>query len=664
MLEQLLSDNLIRPSAIVSTAYKAVTGLLELYTAFLNGISMILGGAERNIVAAKKNDKLIEELENAKHNPKKMSDGIKHIKKLKETMAYLTEAFAVVKNAKVFVDFTDMSASLDFQIEEEEKAKQKKAELLNNEEGKFFNEAMYSLLKILNISSNLSKKEAIELILSVISNNATKVSRKIETEDAKVLRKLFFQKVVLELTEGIKVSGLDNIKELNFYISELTGKEEEFKKALLSFDETRLKALRVLKKVYGKGGQLNEDLVKALLSEKTVEEFSRNHLYSFSNKIGHMSKLVMREMAYKEKDEVIKAIKYFSITSRAEKVQYLAQNYGYLSKNHELFLHYTAMVYPFIGSSLASITNVLPGLNEYVKPFDTVIADEAGMITSIDMIPVLAKADKAIIVGDTEQLQPIFGIDDIFKSAVRTIVNDDTFWNKYTPTDVSAFHLAANMSGKDEVGYGNAVFLNEHRRCQPNIINLCKYIVPEYATLKVKTSPLKGEDAEILSKMKHNLMMFDVINSDKGPKNNTNMDEIAKITKILDRLEAIGVDLKNDVGIISPYKNQANLLTKMFAERLGQVKGAEPRIGTVHNFQGAEYKIIIMSTVVSQKETDSLDFINNGPYMVNVAVSRAKNHLIVVGDYEKLTSSNKKDNYIGLIARMIQEQGVFVPASK
>lgn len=58
-------------------------------------------------------------------------------------------------------------------------------------------------------------------------------------------------------------------------------------------------------------------------------------------------------------------------------------------------------------------------------------------------------------------------------------------------------------------------------------------------------------------------------------------------------------------------------------------------LGTVHRFQGGERDIVILSAVVS--ENRSLAFTNGRVNLINVAVSRARLHLVVVGDPEVLS---------------------------
>lgn len=73
---------------------------------------------------------------------------------------------------------------------------------------------------------------------------------------------------------------------------------------------------------------------------------------------------------------------------------------------------------------------------------------------------------------------------------------------------------------------------------------------------------------------------------------------------------------QEETGIIAPYKNQVEALSREITD----IDAA-----TVHKFQGKEKDNIIISTV----EDEISDFADD-PYLINVAVSRAKHRLMLV----------------------------------
>lgn len=104
-------------------------------------------------------------------------------------------------------------------------------------------------------------------------------------------------------------------------------------------------------------------------------------------------------------------------------------------------------------------------------------------------------------------------------------------------------------------------------------------------------------------------------------------------------VEGIGIerfiDEKIDVGVISPYRLQVQLLRSMIASDVffRPLRG-QLTVNTVDGFQGQERDVIILSMVRSNESGD-IGFLRDLRRM-NVAMTRARHKLIVVGDSETL----------------------------
>ncbi|XP_045199389.2 putative helicase mov-10-B.1 [Mercenaria mercenaria] len=119
-----------------------------------------------------------------------------------------------------------------------------------------------------------------------------------------------------------------------------------------------------------------------------------------------------------------------------------------------------------------------------------------------------------------------------------------------------------------------------------------------------------------------------------------NRDEISQVQKYLDMLlkeKKGGQKIKpSDIGIISPYRKQVEKIRKM-VEKKHYGKRNEIMVGSVEEFQGQEFKVIIISTVRSNENFVDIDlkyhlgFVRN-PKRFNVALTRARALLIVIGD--------------------------------
>ncbi|KAI0826200.1 P-loop containing nucleoside triphosphate hydrolase protein [Irpex lacteus] len=110
---------------------------------------------------------------------------------------------------------------------------------------------------------------------------------------------------------------------------------------------------------------------------------------------------------------------------------------------------------------------------------------------------------------------------------------------------------------------------------------------------------------------------------DEGSKCNEN--EAMVVKNFIEQLTSVGV-LASQIAIITPYQAQVSLLTSL----LRPVYGLELEIGTVDGMQGREKDAVIISLVRSNANRE-VGFLKD-KRRLNVAMTRAKRHLCVVGD--------------------------------
>ena len=122
-----------------------------------------------------------------------------------------------------------------------------------------------------------------------------------------------------------------------------------------------------------------------------------------------------------------------------------------------------------------------------------------------------------------------------------------------------------------------------------------------------------------------------------------NLQEIMVVTSYIEVLLEVGINGKavhqSDIAIICPYSAQRRRLQDAFKIY------PDIEIGTVDYYQGREKKIIIFSTVRSK--TWSIGFLKNEKRM-NVALTRAKSLLIVVGNAETLQKNKLWYKFINM----------------
>ncbi|KAL6306936.1 AAA domain-containing protein [Sparassis latifolia] len=110
---------------------------------------------------------------------------------------------------------------------------------------------------------------------------------------------------------------------------------------------------------------------------------------------------------------------------------------------------------------------------------------------------------------------------------------------------------------------------------------------------------------------------------DEGSRCNEN--EASVVKQWVDQLAGVGVS-PSQIAIITPYQAQVSLLTSL----LRPVYGLGMEIGTVDGMQGREKDAVVISLVRSNEKRE-VGFLKD-KRRLNVAMTRAKRHLCVVGD--------------------------------
>lgn len=270
--------------------------------------------------------------------------------------------------------------------------------------------------------------------------------------------------------------------------------------------------------------------------------------------------------------------------------------------------------------------------------FDTLFIDEAGQALIHTVVGPLVRFRRAVVVGDVHQLEPIRKVRE---SSILERIDLPLQIKEKIDIEQNSVQNAADLGSEiydilnqKEVG----IVLEEHRRCENSIVQFSNQYVYDKCLKIVK----KDEKKAFLG---HNFCMVDI----RGVKNNKNenISEVNACERIVKELIQIhGNEYKNKIGIITPYKGQERLLRK----RLPDIG-----LGTVHVFQGQEKEVIIMSMVVdNSKKNSGIYFVGNKPNCLNVAFTRAKKQLILVGNYE---ACNESGNYLSLSMKCLRENG-------
>ncbi len=135
---------------------------------------------------------------------------------------------------------------------------------------------------------------------------------------------------------------------------------------------------------------------------------------------------------------------------------------------------------------------------------------------------------------------------------------------------------------------------------------------------------------------------------------NVNYVEVNKCIKLAKQLAE---EYPNEsIGIVTPFKDQYG----MIFSRLDAVSRERIQVDTVHKYQGDEKDIIIFSLVVAANAAPrGVWFLNTHEYLINVAITRARRALYIVGDldYCKNLRNGSKVSPLPQLARYAEGLG-------
>ena len=350
-------------------------------------------------------------------------------------------------------------------------------------------------------------------------------------------------------------------------------------------------------------GEISNDKVMELL-DRNEKEFYQ-YLYFISAK--YIKKLETKP--FKELIDILD-----TDIEEDEKVQKFAK---YLKKSENIKL--LQKVFPIMVTTCISAHKL--GSPEIL--FDMVIIDEAGQCNvAISLVPII-RGKNMMLVGDPQQLRPVVLLDDITNKKLRKKYNINDEYD-YKENSIYKTYLACDAVSDE-------ILLRCHYRSNKKII--------DFNNKKYYNSKL-----EILTKSeeKEPLLFVDVENS-RSELKNTSPAEAAEI------LDYASLNRDKTMAVITPFVNQRKLIETGIKDR----KLDNIVCGTVHAFQGDEKDVVLFSTALSDRTTDgTYNWLKNNKELINVAVSRAKEKLILLAskkELERLHGSDLDDDLYELV---------------
>ncbi len=301
----------------------------------------------------------------------------------------------------------------------------------------------------------------------------------------------------------------------------------------------------------------------------------------------------------------------------------------------------------------ATVTKVFTSANMFAN-FDCIIADEASMIMLPGLYFVAGLAKESVFIsGDSRQLSPIVQTN---QKAIVDLIGSDILTR-----------IIEEKGMMDRV-----VKLEEqYRMCK----DICDLVSDNYTTLKVgRKEPVLSCENELLN---HSLIIVDTselypyVQNDvfKSRYNIMNIIVGKTIAKALESYDEKSKE-KKSIGICTPYAAQAKILDRTLDQK-------EFVSGTIHKYQGDDKDTMIIDipdslgayrvgmflggAIFDPTISGSLD---SGTKLFNVAISRAKERLVIIGNLKYLDGKLPQNAYLRKVIYHMINQGIVIDARR
>ena len=254
--------------------------------------------------------------------------------------------------------------------------------------------------------------------------------------------------------------------------------------------------------------------------------------------------------------------------------------------------------------------------------FDLMIIDEASQCDVASALPLLYRAKRAIVCGDPKQLRHLSFLREDRQAALASqhglSASQRSQWNYRTHSLLDVVNGA--LPSQDDV-----VLLDEHYRSLPQIIEFSNGRFYGRA-LRVMTRRPDTIGARSVELRKVN---------GKRQKAGYNVEEteaiVAEINKIARGEAKKTPSEKSSIGVLSPYRDQVNYLSRTLAGKLKSkvLQDHEITVGTAHTFQGDERDVMLLSFCADPtSHRSTVTFLNN-ENLFNVAITRARRRQVI-----------------------------------
>ena len=466
------------------------------------------------------------------------------------------------------------------------------------------------LFPAIRLGNNNNINEALDRILEMYQKSKLLKPNTVAIQAIKKERKEALNDLVNLLSNYEKIQDLNNIK--HNLETNLSSIADEMLRVVTQVQ------LETIKKELDNLDEVDLNNFKALM-KMDFRNFKMAIHYETADRLQKLKKEKYRE---------ILDIAEMPHSSSKEKVERIKTFKKYLSEDQNL--QNFQDIFPVIISTNLSCTY----LGTPQEQFDIVMMDEAGQCSIANALIPIVRAKQLMLVGDPQQLNPVIVLDNHINQALMDKYQipqeydyiENSIYTAFTKIDV----------------VNNETLLSHHYRCNDKII--------EFSNRKYYNNKLKLRGT---SKEEHPLEFYDTSKDDIN--DNTYQKNISRVEADF-IVNYVKKHPSETIGIITPFVKQKECIEAFLKD--SHVYNDNISVGTVHAYQGNQKQTIIFSTAVTHRTHEkTYNWLKNNKELINVAVSRAVDKLIMLGNKDAIQKFAKEKDDLVELADYISSDG-------